>query len=302
MSVESWLGVRSPGALGSLTAEGISTGEVVQFVQASPDRRLVAGVIALLAVLFAWRTTVDGASGSHTHDAGDGGGGDIESVRSQIERETIASGSRLRARQSNGAGAGQHGWRPSRATAVGRDPADSVGPRDRMGLRKLNERFDVREPISALRVTVPCMETDPSGRLGRRRLLAMLAAGASATSLAGCASVRDRSGVGDSGATDVIVHSIAAEPRTVSVTITAADAASPHTARTLAVAPGEVVDPVNAGKLPTNTDGYTVEVAVTDGPSETFEWTESTVQLAPLWVRIHGTQTSYSLSKQDKAP
>ena len=134
------------------------------------------------------------------------------------------------------------------------------------------------------------MNVDPSGRLGRRRMLAMMAAGASATALAGCGSVRDPSGVGDSGATDVILHSIASEPRTVSITITDTEAASPHTERTLAVTPGEIVDPVNYGKLPTNTSGYTVEVAVTDGPSETFEWTDPTVRLAPLWVQLDGTR------------
>jgi hypothetical protein len=47
---------------------------------------------------------------------------------------------------------------------------------------------------------------------------------------------------------------------------------------------------VNSGKLPTNTSSYTVQVSVEDGPSETFEWTDPSVELAPLWVRIDGTR------------
>lgn len=117
-----------------------------------------------------------------------------------------------------------------------------------------------------------------------------MAAMASTTSLAGCSLLQDQTGVGDSGATDVIVHNIAAEPKTVSITITDREAENPHTARTLTVSPEEIVDPVNSGKLPTNTSGYTVEVAVNNGPSETFDWTDPTVQLAPLWVQIDETQ------------
>lgn len=121
-------------------------------------------------------------------------------------------------------------------------------------------------------------------------MLATVASVVGAASVAGCASSLDEGGVGDSGATDVIVHNTADGPRTVSVTITEADAEEPHTARTLDVASGEVVDPVNDGKLPTNTSEYTVEVAVQNGPTETFEWTDPTVQRAPLWVQIDGTR------------
>lgn len=128
-----------------------------------------------------------------------------------------------------------------------------------------------------------------SRQLDRRRLLATMAALAGTTSIAGCSLSRDRPGVGDSGATDVILHNTASEPKTVAITITDRAAESPHTDRTLTVSPGETIDPVNAAKLPTNTSGYTVEVAVTDGPSETFEWTEPTVELAPLWVQVDGT-------------
>jgi ABC-type glycerol-3-phosphate transport system substrate-binding protein len=134
------------------------------------------------------------------------------------------------------------------------------------------------------------MEDDPSSHHDRRQVLATMAALASTTGIAGCSLSQDQTGVGDSGATDVIVHNIASESKTVSITITDTEAENPYTSRTLEVSPEEIVDPANSGKLPTNTSGYTVDVAVTNGPSETFEWTDPTVQLAPLWVQIDGTR------------
>lgn len=134
------------------------------------------------------------------------------------------------------------------------------------------------------------MDERSASDLGRRRVLTTMAAVASATSLAGCSSFLDRGGVGDSGAADVTVHNAASEPKTVSVTITDADAEEPHTDRTLELSAGENVDSVNSGKLPTNTSSYTVEVGVENGPSETFTWTDPTVQRAPLWVLIDGTR------------
>ena len=120
---------------------------------------------------------------------------------------------------------------------------------------------------------------------GRRQFLTSVAAASVALGLAGCPSGPTTDGVGDSGATDVAVSSLASEPKTVSITITEMGAESPRTDRTLEVGPGEVVEAVNTGKLPTNT-GYSVAVAVRGGPSETFEWAEPTVDLAPLWVQV----------------
>lgn len=130
-------------------------------------------------------------------------------------------------------------------------------------------------------------ETIPE--VNRRQALLTIAVAASA-GIAGCASTRSKEGVGNSGAVDVIVYNATSETRTVSITITAVDAENPHTKRTLSLSPGKVVDPVNASKLPTNTSQYTVEVTVNDGPSESFEWTDPTVRLAPLWVRIDRTR------------
>lgn len=126
--------------------------------------------------------------------------------------------------------------------------------------------------------------------LDRRQLLASLAALAGTTSIAGCALSQTQTGVGDSGATDVLLRNLAAEPKTVSITITEKAAENPHTDRTLTVDPGELVNPVNVTKLPTNTSGYTVDVAVENGPSETFEWTDPTVNLAPLRVQVDDTR------------
>lgn len=85
------------------------------------------------------------------------------------------------------------------------------------------------------------------------------------------------------------MYSLAANPVTVSIVITDTDATDPHTSRTLEMAQGEKVDPVNRGKLPTNTN-YTVEVTVEGGASETFEWTDPNLDLAPLYVVIEDPQ------------
>lgn len=129
------------------------------------------------------------------------------------------------------------------------------------------------------------MDDEPRGGIGRRRILAALAAVATA-GLAGCSWGQNGNGVGNSGATDVIACNGGSEPRTVTITVTAADSDTPHTSRTLELSPGETVDPVNSGKLPTTARSYTVEVTVENGPSETFEWEDPSVELAPLWVRV----------------
>lgn len=123
----------------------------------------------------------------------------------------------------------------------------------------------------------------------RRRSLVTMAAAAT-VGLAGCGSPADSDGVGNSFATDVVVHNAASGARTVSITITALDAETAHTDRTLDLAGGETVDPVNDGKLPANDGGYAVDVTVERGPSETFEWTDPSADLAPLWVRIDDSE------------
>lgn len=126
------------------------------------------------------------------------------------------------------------------------------------------------------------MQTDSSRTVGRRRALLTLATTAGVPTLAGCFWTQP-------GATDVVIYNAASETRTVSVTITASDAEEPHTARSLEVPPDHLTDPVNRSKLPLTTD-YTVAVAVEDGPSETFEWTDPTVERAPLYVFVDGTR------------
>jgi hypothetical protein len=121
-----------------------------------------------------------------------------------------------------------------------------------------------------------------------------MAAIGSTAGLAGCSSFLgddgDDGGVGNSGATDVVVVNAAAESREIAITVTEDGAADPAIDETLTLAAGELVERVKPSKLPTNVDGYTVAVSVTDGPSETFEWTDPTVELAPLWVRIDDTR------------
>lgn len=124
----------------------------------------------------------------------------------------------------------------------------------------------------------------------RRRILATVAAVGGTTSVAGCSSFAGDGSVGDSGATDVVVYSLASQSKTVSITIADSSADSPHTSRTLELSSGEIIDPVNESKLPTNANTYEITVTVEGGPSETFEWTDPTVELAPLWVHIDDSQ------------
>lgn len=125
---------------------------------------------------------------------------------------------------------------------------------------------------------------DGPSRAGRRRILSAATAVASGVTLSGCATLWDQT-----GATDVVAYNAADEAQTVSITITAAGAEDPHTSRTLELSPSERVDPVNRSKLPTNSS-YTVEVAVEGGPSETFEWKDPALELAPLYVFVDGTR------------
>ena len=119
---------------------------------------------------------------------------------------------------------------------------------------------------------------------GRRRFLTAVAAVAGTTSIAGCSTLWDQT-----GATDVVIYNLRAEPIVVSVTITPTDAEESHTARELEIAPGAKVDPVNRSKLPTNSS-YSITVEVDGGPRETFDWDDPDVELAPLYILIDETQ------------
>ena len=119
---------------------------------------------------------------------------------------------------------------------------------------------------------------------GRRRFLTAVAAVAGTTSIAGCSALWDQT-----GATAVVVYNLRTEPVVVSVTTTPTDTEEPHRARELEIAPGAKVDPVNRSKLPTNSS-YSIAVEVDGGPSETFEWDDPDVELAPLYVLVDETQ------------
>lgn len=105
---------------------------------------------------------------------------------------------------------------------------------------------------------------------------------------AGCSSVRDRLW-SQTGATDVFVISTASQPRTLTVAIRDTEADAQLTERTIPVSPGEQAGPVRESKLPTNTS-YRIEASLEDGPSETFEWTDPTVERAPLWILVDDSQ------------
>ena len=128
------------------------------------------------------------------------------------------------------------------------------------------------------------MTTPPTDRTTRRRYLSALVAVAGTANVAGCTSLWEQT-----GATDVIVHNVGEVQKTVSITITDTDVEERHTSRTVKLDPGENVDPVNRSKLPTNTS-YAVEVAVDETTSETFEWDDPDVELAPLHVLVDDTR------------
>lgn len=131
--------------------------------------------------------------------------------------------------------------------------------------------------------------TEPS-RPARRRFLAAAAAAGTAA-VAGCSSLWDQT-----GATDVVAYNAADEPTVVAITVTPSGADDAHTSKTLELAPNESVDPVNDSKLPTN-DAYAVEVSVEGGPSETFEWEDPSLELAPLYVLLDGSENVHFLLK-----
>jgi hypothetical protein len=129
------------------------------------------------------------------------------------------------------------------------------------------------------------MDRNPSTGPTRRKTLGALAA-AGLGAVAGCNALGNAGtpAVSNSYTTDVVACSVADTEKTVTVTVRAAGAEDPRTDRTLSLSPGEVINPVNDGKFPG--DGYTVEVDIEEGPSETFEWTEVGPERAPLWVLI----------------
>lgn len=133
------------------------------------------------------------------------------------------------------------------------------------------------------------MTETPSRGQGRRQFLTILAAVAGTTTVAGCFGLGGHRIGGQHGATDVLLYNLMAEPATVSVTITESDSDDPHTARTLTLTEGETVNPVNRGKLPTN-GSYLVEVDVENGPSETYDWSDPDLELAPLYILIDDSQ------------
>jgi len=125
---------------------------------------------------------------------------------------------------------------------------------------------------------------DSRKRPSRRRVVAAGAALAGA-SLAGCSFVPGTR----KGATEVVLHNERTEPISVSLAVTGeGDGGEPRVSETIDLDSLERARPNEDDQLPVGTD-YAVEVDVEDGPTETFEWRDVRVELAPLHVIVDGS-------------
>lgn len=134
-----------------------------------------------------------------------------------------------------------------------------------------------------------------SSSLSRRKLLAActtLVGG----SLAGCTSTEgqgeeERKTPGSrTGATSIRIHNETNESVTLSVLVTDTDDKT-RLDETVTIDPLDEVDPIDQqrlGLLPEGTD-YTVNIDVENGPSETFQWQDVRIGLAPLHVIFDGS-------------
>lgn len=98
-----------------------------------------------------------------------------------------------------------------------------------------------------------------------------------ATSVTGCTQGSSK------GATDVVVRNEASTERSIRITISGATDEQPRLETTLALDSREQATPTARDKLPVGTD-YTVEVDVEGGPTDTYYWTDVSLDLAPLHV------------------
>lgn len=130
-----------------------------------------------------------------------------------------------------------------------------------------------------------------SSSFSRRKLLAActtLVGG----SLAGCTlkgEGEEASTGARTGATSVLIHNETTESVTFSVLVTDTDGKT-RLDETVSLDPLGEVDPIaeqDLGQLPEGTD-YTVTIDVENGPSETFEWQDVQIGLAPLHVVFDG--------------
>lgn len=124
--------------------------------------------------------------------------------------------------------------------------------------------------------------TKTSTGFSRRRVLSTVGAIGLSASLAGCSSADS----GGHGATDVRLRNVADVALTVSVVITRENADESEVDQTFELAAHEAVRAVNDSKLPTGGDGYSVAVSIEGGPSQTFEWSDPDVRLAPLHILV----------------
>lgn len=126
----------------------------------------------------------------------------------------------------------------------------------------------------------------------KRRLL-LAAIGSSV--MAGCQSMVMGNKEGETtgsrkGATSVRIHNETNEPVTLSIVVTDKDDET-RLDEMVTLDPLDEVDPIAEqylGQLPEGTD-YTVNIDVENGPSETFQWQDVRIGLAPLHVIFDGS-------------
>lgn len=90
------------------------------------------------------------------------------------------------------------------------------------------------------------------------------------------------------GATDVKVHNLRTEPVSIAIRITADGGEQPRVERTLSLDSTDQAVPTRNDKLPIGSD-YTVDIDIENGPTESFQWEDVSLDLAPLHVLVDDT-------------
>lgn len=96
---------------------------------------------------------------------------------------------------------------------------------------------------------------------------------------------------GSKGATSVVIHNGTNETMSLSFSVADMDDnGTPRVKETVTLDPLEQIDPINEqhlSKLPVG-GNYIITIDVEGGPSETFQWQDVRLELAPLHVIVEG--------------
>lgn len=90
------------------------------------------------------------------------------------------------------------------------------------------------------------------------------------------------------GGSRIVVYNVTADPTTVSIEVVPESDDVSGLDRTLELDPRERIEIPEEFVFPLITD-YSVTVDVEGGPRETFDWTESAADRAPLYVLLDGS-------------